>query len=80
MNKEFEGVRFGEQGLESAKEITRLFDDLITALNGLCFDGREYAIAKTKLQEAHFFAQHGNKYNEVLVKQPQEQDNAVNEG
>lgn len=62
MNKEFAVHMLNEQGKEKAQRIAKAFDDLLNTLAGesiessLCPPGREFAIVKTKLEEACFFA------------------------
>lgn len=45
-----------DEGIEKAKKIRNVFDDILTQLSDLCPPGREYSIVKTKLEEACFFA------------------------
>ena len=60
MHKEFEVHILNVEGITKAKEVAQAFDDLLTKLdkliqpeNGL---SRLYAVTKTKLEEACFFA------------------------
>jgi hypothetical protein len=53
----FEVHRLNETGMQKAHDIGWAFQELSTALNRICGpDGREMAIARTKLEEACFFA------------------------
>lgn len=57
MHKEFAVHRLSERGLGYADEIARAFDNLLTRLDEVVGNGgREMAIARTKLEEACFFA------------------------
>lgn len=56
MHREFAVHKLNEHGLHKATEIAESFDALLTRLNGLCPEGREFSIVKTKLEEASFFA------------------------
>ncbi len=68
MHAEFEVHILNPDGIAKAKQIAQAFDELLTKLDGLaeCKDGlstsyfgvqpRSYAIVKTKLEEASFFA------------------------
>jgi hypothetical protein len=56
MHREFEVHILNPTGITKAKEIASTFDALLTVLDQLCPAGREYAIVKTKLEEASFFA------------------------
>ena len=57
MNKEFEVHILTTTGIEKAKELATIFDDLLTRLSGdYCANNREFSIVKTKLEEACFFA------------------------
>lgn len=53
----FQFHRLNEQGIKKAQEIAERFNGLLVELNRLIpVQGRELAIAKTKLEEAAFFA------------------------
>ena len=56
MNSEFYVHILTEEGLEKAQYIANCFDTLLSDLSVICPDGREFSIAKTKLEEACFFA------------------------
>jgi len=56
MNKEFETYILNEEGKCLASSITAVFDNALEHLKKCCFEGREFAIVKTKLEEACFFA------------------------
>jgi hypothetical protein len=42
--------------LKKAEEIAAAFNDCLYRLQGVCSGNREFAIVKTKLEEAAFFA------------------------
>lgn len=53
----FQVHRLNEDGLKKADEIAAGFNNLLLHLkNGLCGEGREFSIVRTKLEEAAFFA------------------------
>lgn len=57
INSLFQVNRLNEDGMKKADEIAYLFDGLYTKISKLCpVDGREFAIVKTKLEEACFYA------------------------
>lgn len=56
MNKEFEVYKLNEEGLKKAQIIAGDFSALLGGLIGMCPEGRELSIVKTKLEEACFFA------------------------
>lgn len=59
MHKEFAVHRLNAVGMESAKRMASLFDSLLTELETSCrcnIGTREFSLAKTKLEEAAFFA------------------------
>jgi hypothetical protein len=56
MNKEFQVHILNEDGITKAKKLVEYFDNLLDILKGLCPEGREFSIVKTKLEEACFFA------------------------
>lgn len=58
MHKEFAVHKLNDQGLAAAEAIAYAFDNLLDSLESLWGDdtGREAAIARTKLEEASFFA------------------------
>lgn len=45
-----------DDGIEKAKKIADVFRNLLSELNGLCPEGREFSIVKTNLETASFFA------------------------
>jgi len=57
MDQLFQVHRLNEAGLRKAEDLAHAFDLLLTTLKELCpTAGREFAIVKTKLEEASFFA------------------------
>lgn len=59
MNKEFQVHVLTEDGIAKAKLLASLFDGMLEELIGICGstnNGREFAIVRTKLEEACFFA------------------------
>lgn len=48
--------RLNENGMKKAEEIAAAFNDCLFRLRSMCPEGREFAIVKTKLEEAAFFA------------------------
>lgn len=56
MHTEFAVHILDGQGIEKAQQIAKAYDSLLTILESLCSPGREFSIAKTKLEESAFFA------------------------
>ena len=56
MHQEFEVHMLNETGKVNAQAIAKAFHDCLTKLEELCPISREFSIAKTKLEEACFFA------------------------
>ena len=56
MNKEFQVHLLNDEGLVKAHTVASDFDLLLERMNGYVPAGREFAIVKTKLEEACFFA------------------------
>lgn len=56
MHPEFQVHMLTEEGKSTAIYIAHAFDDLLTTLEEICPASRELSIAKTKLEEACFFA------------------------
>lgn len=52
----FQVHKLNEGGLKIAGELATAFDELLSKLRAICPEGREFAIVKTKLEEASFFA------------------------
>lgn len=48
--------RLNENGIKKAEELAAAFNDCLFRLRSICPEGREFAIVKTKLEEAAFFA------------------------
>jgi hypothetical protein len=55
-NPEFAVHMLNEVGKAKANIIRGAFDDCLNTLAGVCTTGREFAVTKTKLEEACFFA------------------------
>lgn len=56
LRPEFQVHILNDAGVEAAKNLARLFSDHLDAVEKVCQPGREFAIVKTKLEEACFFA------------------------
>lgn len=56
MRAEFKFHKLNKDGQEVAIKMAQCFDELLTDLEEVCQSGRELSIAKTKLEEACFFA------------------------
>jgi len=56
MNDLFRFHKLNTLGQERARRIAELFDSMTLELGILCPEGRSFSIAKTKLEEACFFA------------------------
>jgi hypothetical protein len=56
MNKEFTVHMLNDEGKKKAGIIASAFDECLEKLKSTCPEGREFAITKTKLEEASFFA------------------------
>ena len=52
----FQFHRLNEAGVHKGEMIAESFDILLNDLRKWCPEGREFAIVKTKLEEASFFA------------------------
>ena len=63
LNPEFSSRKLNELGLQRYYEIQNRFNDLLNQLMLICPPGREFAIVKTKLEEASFFAQKASSLN-----------------
>jgi hypothetical protein len=48
--------KLNDAGLSKAQQIAESFDALLNSLTAICPAGREWAIVRTKLEEAAFFA------------------------
>jgi len=64
MDTAFEVHKLNSRGLDKAREIAQNFDDLLAHLGTLCLaagatGSREFALVRTKLEEACFFAKKG---------------------
>jgi len=56
MDPLFEVHKLNNDGMQKANNLAAAFNDLLTKLNTMCPQGREFSIVKTKLEEACFFA------------------------
>ncbi len=56
MNQEFAVHILTDEGINNARIVADAFDILLDDLSNVCPEGREFAIVKTKLEEACFFA------------------------
>jgi hypothetical protein len=56
MSSEFKSYKLNGHGLSKAQDIAQLFNNLLGTLSGVCGSNREFALARTKLEEACFFA------------------------
>ncbi len=56
MNPLFKVHKLNAAGIEKAKYIAEGFEELLQRLEALCPVGRETSIARTKLEEACFYA------------------------
>lgn len=67
MNKEFQVHILTTTGIEKAKELANIFDDLLRRLTfDYCPNNREFSIVKTKLEEACFFAKKSMAINNQI--------------
>lgn len=73
-NSEFAVHKLNEEGFKKANAIRDYFDNILNILasEGMCIEGREFSIVKTKLEEACFFAKKSMAIN--LVNQLLEHD------
>jgi hypothetical protein len=65
---EFKVHILNDDGIQKAKDIAALFNELLTKIGKLCPPGREFSIVKTKLEEASFFAKKSMAQFEVNQK------------
>lgn len=52
----FQFHRLNDDGIKKANYIAEAFDTCLSTVRAMCPEGREFAIVKTKLEEASFFA------------------------
>jgi hypothetical protein len=52
----FKSPRLNNNGIKRTEEIAAAFTECFRVLKTICPEGREFSIAKTKLQESSFFA------------------------
>jgi hypothetical protein len=68
MNTAFEVHKLNEGGIQKANQLAAMFDALLDGVGTLVpTTNREYAIVRTKLEEACFFAKKG------MANQPENQ-------
>ena len=57
MRKEFQVHRLNEEGMSKANKLAEVFSEALTKVEEIAgADGREMAVARTKLEEASYFA------------------------
>lgn len=66
----FQFHKLNASGIVKANAVGLSFADLLEKLESICPQGREFAIVKTKLEEACFFAK------KSVATQPDNQENA----
>ncbi len=52
----FDKIDITDHGIEQIDNIRDGFKNLLAGINHRCIEGREFSIAKTKLEEACFYA------------------------
>lgn len=68
MHKEFEVHLLNEQGINIAQSLAIRFDELLSWLETVLPEGREFSIVKTKLEEASFFAKKAMAVNKEFQR------------
>ena len=68
MHKEFEVHLLNERGINVAQSLALRFDELLSWLETVLPEGREFSITKTKLEEASFFAKKSMAVNKDYQK------------
>lgn len=63
----FEVHMLNDDGKTRAADLAVAFSKLLSVIEGICPEGRELSIVKTKLEEASFFAK------KAMAKQPENQ-------
>jgi hypothetical protein len=56
MDAAFTTHKLNDEGFEKARDIALAFDDLLKRITGLCTQGREFALVRTSLETACFYA------------------------
>jgi hypothetical protein len=73
----FKGTALSNEGLDKAVGIAEAFTKLLQVLDEVCPKSREFSIARTKLEEASFYAKkslvnyQGNRNDETPVVETQ---------
>ena len=67
VDKMFEVHMLNEQGRKNAEILAASFDCLLSVLKTKCPEGREFALAKTRLEESCFYAK------KAMAAQPENQ-------
>lgn len=65
MNKEFSTTKVTPEGVQKINQSRTIFDNALEELKAICPEGREFALVKTKLEEASFFAVKAISYANV---------------
>jgi hypothetical protein len=68
MHREFEVHLLNERGINVAQSLVLRFDELLSWLDTVLPEGREFSIVKTKLEEASFFAKKAMAVNKEFQK------------
>ena len=68
MHKEFEVHLLNKRGISIAQSLALRFDELLSWLETVLPEGREFSITKTKLEEASFFAKKSMAVNKDYQK------------
>ena len=71
MDPLFQVHRLNADGMKKAEVIAGTFTDCLYTLATVCPTGREFSIARTKLEEAAFFAK------KAMASQPENQETPV---
>lgn len=69
-HSEFAVHKLNDDGIIKADMMRHEFDRLLSFLEQVCMDGREFSILKTKLEEACFFAKKSMAINLINQEKP----------